>query len=322
MGLTECGHQKIDLCHWGFFLFTLSKLRLTSEMRVTGFTFIRNGNDLGYPFVPSIRSLLPLCDEVVVNVPRSTDGTLETVRAIADPKIRIIETEWDEAQRTAGLALSHHTNLALQQCTGDWCVYIQGDEVLHEDGIPAMRAAMERELNNPRVEGLLADYSHFYGSFSTEVYSLGWYCKEVRVIRRLPRIRSCGDAQGFRTLDGQKLHVKNSGGRYFHYGYALNPDVARRKLSNLSTLYGDQAGVERQAQRPARFYDDDQKVKPFSGVHPTVMRAVVAAADWTYHSRNPLIRFRREYFWEDIALIVKRCTGITLGVHKNYRLIN
>src|SRR6266516_1814658 len=136
-------------------------------MKISGFTFIRNGATLGYPFVASVRSLLPLCDE-----------------------ISIIETEWDEAQRTAGLALSHHTNLALDQCAGDWCVYIQGDEVLHEDTVPATRAAMERELNHPAVQGLLVDYTHFYGSYWTCVYSFGWYYQEVRIVRRDRNIRS------------------------------------------------------------------------------------------------------------------------------------
>ena len=56
-------------------------------MKISGFTFIRNGNEIGYPFVPAIRSLLPLCDEVIVNVPRSTDGTLESVRAIHDSEV-------------------------------------------------------------------------------------------------------------------------------------------------------------------------------------------------------------------------------------------
>lgn len=288
-------------------------------MKISGFTFIRNGNDLGYPFVASIRSLLPLCDEIIVNVPRSTDDTLATVRAIGDPKIRVIETEWDEQQRTAGLALSHHTNLALEQCTGDWCVYIQGDEVLHESGIPAMRAAMEREFNNPQVQGLLVDYTHFYGSFWTEVYSFGWYYKEVRVIRRDPEIRSGGDAQGFRTRADEKLRVKNSGGRYFHYGFALEPGLARKKTSNLNSLYHNGETLEPEKTKP--FYDDDQKVKPFKGTHPAAARDIVAAATWTYQSRNPLIRFRRNYFWEDIALLIKQCTGITLGVHRNYRLI-
>ena len=290
-------------------------------MKISGFTFIRNGATLGYPFVASIRSLLPLCDEVIVNVPRSTDDTLDQIQAIGDPRIRVIQTDWDEAQRTAGLALSHHTNLALDQCAGDWCVYIQGDEVLHEESIPALRAAMERELNNPQVQGLLVDYTHFYGSFSTVVYSLGWYYREVRVIRRDPNIRSRGDAQSFRTREGEKLRVKLSGGRYFHYGYALAPEVARRKHSNLATLYSAEDAIQRNAKRPPSYYDDDQKVKPFKGTHPAVMRDIVDAADWTYTSRNPLIRLRGEYFWEDVALLVKRCSGVTLGVHKNYRLI-
>ena len=290
-------------------------------MKISGFTFIRNGLSLGYPFVPAIRSLLPLCDEVIVNVPRSTDDTLGAVRAIGDLKIRIIQSDWDDAEKIGDPVMRRHTDLALEQCTGDWCLYIQGDEVLHEDSIPALRASMEREQTNPTVQGLLVDYTHFYGSYWAEVYSFGWYYKEVRAVRRDPNIRAWGGAQGFRTTDGKKLRVKNSGGRYFHYGFALEPSQARKKLGNLAEVYGNSAGVENARQRPARFYDDDQKVKPFKGNHPAVMRDTVTAATWTYTSRNPLIRFRREYFWEDIAMMIKRCTGITLGVHKNYRLI-
>jgi glycosyltransferase involved in cell wall biosynthesis len=290
-------------------------------MKISGFTFIRNGNVLGYPFVPSIRSLLPLCDEVIVNVPRSTDGTLESVKAIGDPKIRVIESDWDEREKVGDPIMRRHTDLALEHCTGDWCVYIQGDEVLHEDSIPAMRASMERELNHPPVQGLLVNYTHFYGSFWTEVYSFGWYYQEVRVVRRDPNIRSCGGAQGFRTTDNQKLRVKDSGGRFFHYGYAVEPSQARTKHGNLADVYGDAEQVQAIQNRPERFYDDDQKVRPFRGTHPAVMREMVDRATWTYTSRNPWVRFRREYFWEDIALIVKRCTGLTLGVHKNFRLI-
>lgn len=295
-------------------------------MRISGFTFIRNGIALGYPFVPSICSLLPLCDEIVVNVPRSTDDTLNAVRAIGDPRIRIIETEWDEAMRTRGLAMSHHTNLALHECTGNWCVYIQGDEVLHEDTLPAMRAAMERELNRPVVQGLLVDYTHFYGSYWTYAYSFGWYQQEVRVVRRDPGIRSGGDAQGFRTVDNVKLRVKKSGGHYYHYGHALHPAQARMKRENLLRLSRDDTAVARELNsRPAGFYDDDQKVKPFHGTHPAVMRDIVAAANWTYSPRRRLIRprrkDRRDYFWEDIAMIVHRLTGIKIGVHRNYRLV-
>jgi len=141
------------------------------------------------------------------------------------------------------------------------------------------------------------------------------------VVRRDPKIRAWGGAQGFRTTDGQKLRVKNSGGRFLHYGYALEPNQARVRVQNLNKLYGNQADAQAAGNRPAAFYTDDEKVKPFKGTHPAVMRELVQAATWTYHSRNPLIRFTRNYFWEDVALIIKRGTGITLGVHKNYRLI-
>ena len=291
------------------------------KLKISGFTFIRDGCRLGYPFVPSIRSLLPLCDEIIVNVPRSTDGTLAAVKSIGDPKIRVMESDWDDREKIGDPVMRRHTDLALEQCAGDWCVYIQGDEVLHEQSIPALRSAMEREQSNAAVQGLLVDYTHFYGSFWTEVYSLGWYYKEVRVVRRDARIRSWGGAQGFRTTDGQKLRVRESGGHYFHYGFALEPSQARVRLKNLDELYGNDSSSPARASRPERFYTDDQKVKPFKGTHPAVMRELAAAAIWTYHSRNPLIRFRRDYFWEDIALIIQRGTGITLGVHKNYRLI-
>lgn len=290
-------------------------------MKISGFTFIRNGNVLGYPFVPAIRSLLPLCDEIIVNVPRSTDSTLETVKAIGDPKIRIIESDWNENEKVGDPIMRKHTDLALEQCSGDWCVYIQGDEVLHENSIPAMRSVMERELNNPQVQGLLVDYTHFYGDFWSEVYSFGWYYKEIRVVRRDPKIRASGGAQGFRITANEKLRVKNSGGKYFHYGYAMEPSQARVKVGNLASVYGNENLVRETKSRPERFYDDDQKVKRFTGTHPAAMREIVAATTWKYHSRKPLIRFKRNYFWEDIALLIKQCTGITLGVHKNYRLI-
>jgi hypothetical protein len=51
------------------------------------------------------------------------------------------------------------------------------------------------------------------------------------------------------------------------------------------------------------------------------MQEIVSKADWTYSSRSPLIRFRRKYFWKDVALLLKNCTGVTVGVHKNFRRI-
>ncbi|MBM3912615.1 MAG: glycosyltransferase family 2 protein, partial [Sphingomonadales bacterium] len=45
-------------------------------MKVSGFTFIRNAVLLDYPILEAIRSILPLCDEIVVAVGKSEDETL------------------------------------------------------------------------------------------------------------------------------------------------------------------------------------------------------------------------------------------------------
>ncbi|TLY36235.1 MAG: glycosyltransferase, partial [Nitrospirae bacterium] len=124
-------------------------------MKVSGFTFCRNAVRYDYPLVESIRSILPIVDEFIVNVGRCDDGTLELVRSIGDPKIRMIESVWDETLRKDGLIYSQQTNIALAQCTGDWAFYLQADEVVHEDDLPAIRAAMHAHQGNPVVKGLI-----------------------------------------------------------------------------------------------------------------------------------------------------------------------
>ena len=58
-------------------------------MIISGFTFCRNVEKLDYPFVESIRSILPIVDEMIINVGDSEDHTLERIKEIGDPKIRI-----------------------------------------------------------------------------------------------------------------------------------------------------------------------------------------------------------------------------------------
>jgi len=74
-------------------------------MKVAGFTFVRNALKYDYPVVQAISSILPLCDYVVVAVGKSEDATLDLVRSINDPKIHILETEWDDSLREGGRVL-------------------------------------------------------------------------------------------------------------------------------------------------------------------------------------------------------------------------
>ena len=88
-------------------------------MRVSGFTFLRNAAQLGYPFIASIRSLLPLVDECIVVVGKSQDNTLEQIQALADPKIKIIETEWNPHMTTRGFVYGEQKMIGQYACMGD-----------------------------------------------------------------------------------------------------------------------------------------------------------------------------------------------------------
>ena len=104
-------------------------------MKISGFTFVKDAVKFSFPVVESIKSMLPICDEVIVNVGLpDTDGTLKHIRKNAkDKKIKIITTEWDPLFNVKGRILAQQTNIALYQCKGDWCLYLQADEVLHDD---------------------------------------------------------------------------------------------------------------------------------------------------------------------------------------------
>ncbi|MFD2148349.1 hypothetical protein [Mucilaginibacter antarcticus] len=77
-------------------------------MKVAGFTFIRNAVKNDYPIVEAITSVLPLCDEFVVAVGNSDDETEQLVRDIKSPKIKIVNTVWDESIRDGGCIRSRN----------------------------------------------------------------------------------------------------------------------------------------------------------------------------------------------------------------------
>jgi glycosyltransferase involved in cell wall biosynthesis len=120
----------------------------------------------------------------------STDGTTELLRSIGDPKIRIIETVWDQAQFVRGASNAAQTNIALAACRGDWALYLQADEVVHEDDLGPLAERLRAYRDDPRVDGLLFEYLHFYADYDHYQTSHSWYRREVRIVRNRRGIRS------------------------------------------------------------------------------------------------------------------------------------
>jgi hypothetical protein len=288
-------------------------------MKISGFTFVRNAVKLKYPVVAAIRSVLPLVDEMIVNVGVGDDGTLELVRGIGDPKLVVFETRWDDTLLEMGAVLAQQTDLALARCSGDVGVYVQADEAIHEDDHPALRAALARLVANPRAEGLLFDYVHFYGSFHTVGVSRRWYRQEIRAVKLGIGVRSWRDAQGFRIGAGggaRKLHVLPANARVYHYGWVRPPEDMARKQVAFQRLYTGDEGARRAAAQSFA-YDTTEKVRRFEGTHPAPMRELVAEADWPYEPRPR--RLRLAHLREDLLDLFEAGTGIRIGEYRNFR---
>src|SRR5262250_361642 len=243
-------------------------------MRVSGFSFVRNAVDLYYPVVESIRSALPICDEFVVAAGDSTDGTTALLRGIGDAKVRVIDTVWDQEQFVRGASNAVQTNLALATCSGDWALYLQADEVLHEDDLGPLVERLRAYRDDPRVDGLVFEYLHFYADYDHYQTSHNWYRREVRVVRNGLGIRSWKSAQGFRHADGRKLRVVPAGARIFHYGWVRPPRRMTRKARALAEVHLGTA--EARASVPDLEVGFDfgrlHGRTRFSGTHPAVDR--------------------------------------------------
>ncbi len=288
-------------------------------MKVSGFTFVRNAIDLYYPVVESIRSALPLCDEFVIAAGDSTDGTTELLRSIDDPRIKIIETVWDREKFVGGATNAQQTNIALAACTGDWALYLQADEVLHEDDYDALRRRMETHLHDRRVDGFLFEYRHFFADYDHYMDCHPWYRREVRLIRNHVGIQSWHSAQGFRR-GRNKIQVVPGDARMLHYGWVRPPLQMSDKSRALATVH---FGAEEASKKhPPGAYDYGQlhgRVR-FEGPHPAVMRERIAAADWDVQPTDT--RRRHDEPADRIrSWIENEILGFRMGEHRNYVLI-
>ena len=275
-------------------------------MRVSGFSIIRNAVEYGYPVIEAVTSILDLCDEFILNVGKSDDDTLELVRTISSPKVTIVEREWDLSLRTGGMLISVETNQALKHCSGDWCFYLQADEVLHEKYHPVVRRGMERFLHDPRVEGLQFGYKHFYGSYDYYQDNFRkWYVKECRVIKRSPTIVSWGDGMDFRHPDGSKLRVKRIDAEIYHYGWVRPPVIMQAKDLGFKALYHSDEELDNMTPGTYARYEELGHLKKFTGSHPAVMAQRIAASQWPF---DPRIEDQPPTWWRHVLLFLEPLT--------------
>lgn len=265
-------------------------------MKISGFTIVRNAIQFNYPAVESIKSILPICDEFIVNVGDGEDDTLRLMESIRDPKIKIIQNKWDFSQGKE--VLSYQTNLALKECRGHWAFYLQSDEVVHEADLAQLKKSMECYLDDQSIDALRFPWLHFFGSYYRYRIDSGWFQKQDRVIRNNGQVESYGDAYAFRRKDDQPLRRKNTGCFLYHYGWVHSPEMMTQRRVNAEKIgFASLAAEERQGDYS---YGDLDRFPVYFGTHPKVMEKRIYEHPF---SRQDWYHIERKYWWHPFKIL-------------------
>lgn len=298
-------------------------------MKISGFSYIRNGFKYGYPFLQSIQSILPICDEFVIAVGDSEDGTREAILNLGSSKIKIIDTVWDEQMRSSGKIFAQQANMALREITGDWGFHIQADELIHENDLPKIKQQILAADPDPKIEGLLFDFLNFHGSFNYLNDTRYQHKKEIRIIRNGRNIYSYKDSQGFRRYPSYETLLNNHKGfklnvayihlPVFHYNYVRNPKEMGTKTKFFESFWHDDSYIENKYQSEPEFdYYHIERVKRFEGDHPLLMKPLIEKEDWIF---DPGKIHRKLSLKEQFLYWVEDRLNYQIGEYKNYKVL-
>lgn len=235
-----------------------------------GFTLLRNGVKYDYSFKESLLSLAPLVKKIYLALDSGDDTSEEELKAM--PFVKIIPSLWDMNLKK-GLVLSVETNKALKALREDvddlvsaWGIYLQADEVLHQDDYEILKADIEK-AHNEGFDAISFRYLHFWQTHHHLAISKKWYPHEVRAIKLDSNIESWGDAQGFRNF--QKIFYTEA--RIFHYGHVREQSSYKEKMRDMGKLYHSAADLEKRLEKGLKDARKNKCVSYF-GTHPDVMR--------------------------------------------------
>ena len=285
-------------------------------MKVSAFTFIKNGEILGYPFLQSIQSVLPIVEEFVINIGESEDDTLALIKSISSPKIRIIYSKWNDSMQDRGFVYGQQKMIAQYNCTGDWAFYVEGDEVYHENELEKIRESMKVNLYDQNVEALVFDFFHFYGNSNSYVNSPGWYRSEARIIRN--SLRSYApDGLFWLVLDSNKKgrypNAKHTGAHCYHYGWVRSEEQMNLKSKKVKKYWGETYEKINYSQM------DQSIIKEFNGVHPEIMKNWLPKNSGVYRV-DPTYKLNKKQKKHRIMIQLEKFFGIELS-KKHYKLI-
>ncbi len=133
------------------------------------YSYVLRGVDFDLPFVESIRSCLPIADEIhVVTDPRFKDGTFEALSNI-DGKVNVHAVELDFNNPAIDGATKA---LARSKCQSDILMQIDADEVLRVEDYPKIKALKDNWPQRTNI--IAAGVINWFNGPHFKLSSAGW----------------------------------------------------------------------------------------------------------------------------------------------------
>ncbi len=195
-------------------------------MKISIYTFVKDGLFYDFHVVPMLRQHLALADEIIVNEGYSRDGTFEAISRI-DPKIKVHQFVWDRSDPNGWHR--EFKNQARKLCTGDWCILLDCDEFIPEWEFPRLR----RFLETTDSHIVPVRFTHFYGNYRVYLAKPRAVTPStgLRIHRNLPEIEVWGDGANVRRR-GQADDTGVTAAETFevhHFGNVRRPARLRQK---------------------------------------------------------------------------------------------
>jgi hypothetical protein len=247
---------------------------LQKRPRLSVFTALKNGVTLGYPFVESILSLLPICDEYIVLEGHSDDDTLYWLERLRDrypDKIKIHRSPWPQGLE-GGSSIAVMQDRALQLCRGKWAYLQQADEIMPPENLRylqkliAPRTPLERVIGRRRFNSYTIDLMHVMDNFqrvATRYCATPDHPQGLRWSLRLVRLRpwarrfisSAGDGWSLKGLGCSLIGTAQLPMPVVHVGHEFPINRVRKAISHAS-LYPEVERIE-MMQRQIRDHEEN-----------------------------------------------------------------
>lgn len=160
-----------------------------------------------------LRSVDGIVDEIVIVDTGSTDRTIEIAKSF---NAKIIHHKWKDD-------FSEARNVSIENATGDWVMYLDGDEEL----TPESRELIKDLISDVTYEGFQFVINNFVGERATEDFVIN---VAIRMWRNRPQNRFYG-ALHEQIIDRIQKNgpTKSTNVQINHYGYLNKPTLEKSK---------------------------------------------------------------------------------------------